>query len=94
MARPKGSRNKRTVLKEAEQHVGSKYVDQVLDSLYVLEMGMRHFFIRAEVSKGRKQSDVRVRSTAETGRTQRHVSLRFKGGLKSHVAARQLCATS
>jgi hypothetical protein len=30
----------------AEQHVGSKYVDQVLDSLYVIEMAMRHFYMR------------------------------------------------
>jgi hypothetical protein len=51
MGRPKGSRNKRTLLKEAEQHVGSKYVDQVLDCLYVLESAMRHFYIRAEMRK-------------------------------------------
>jgi coenzyme PQQ precursor peptide PqqA len=41
----------RTLLKEAEQHVGSKYVDQVLDSLYVIETAMQHFFIRAEMRK-------------------------------------------
>jgi hypothetical protein len=60
MGRPKGSRNKRTLLREAEQHVGSKYVDQVLDSLYVLESSMGHYFIRAEMGKnaGRKQSEV------------------------------------
>jgi hypothetical protein len=60
MGRPKGARNKRTLLREAEQHVGSKYVDQVLDSLYVLESSMGHFFIRAEMGKnaGRKQSEV------------------------------------
>jgi hypothetical protein len=51
---------RRTILKEAEQHVGSKYVDQVLDSLYVIEMAMRHFFIRAEMGKnaGRKKEEV------------------------------------
>jgi hypothetical protein len=27
-------------------HVGLKYVDQVLDSLYVIETAMRHFFLR------------------------------------------------
>ena len=60
MGRPKGSRNKRTLLKEAERHVGSKYVDQVLDSLYVIEMATRHFFIRAEMGKnaGRKKEEV------------------------------------
>jgi hypothetical protein len=51
MGRPKGSKNRRTILKEAEQHVGAKYVDQVLDSLYVLESAMRHFYIRAEIRK-------------------------------------------
>src|SRR5580658_10233877 len=60
MGRPKGSKNRRTLLKEAEQHVGSKYVDQVLDSLYVIETAMRHFFIRAEMGKnaGRKKEEV------------------------------------
>ena len=56
MGRPKGSRNKRTLLKEAEQYVGTRYADQVLDALYVIEKAMRHFFIRAETGKnaGRK----------------------------------------
>ena len=60
MGRPKGSRNKRTLLKEAEQHVGAKFVDRVLDSLFVIESAMRHFFIRAEMGKnaGRKQEEV------------------------------------
>ena len=51
MGRPKGSRNKRTLLKEAEQYVGTRYADQVLDALYVIEKAMRHFFIRAEMAK-------------------------------------------
>ena len=57
MGRPKGSRNKRTLLREAEQHVGSVYIDQVLDSQYVIETAMRHFFNRAEMGKnaGRKE---------------------------------------
>ena len=49
MGRPKGSKNRRTILREAEQYVGAKYVDQVLDSLYVLESAMRHFYVRAEM---------------------------------------------
>ena len=58
MGRPKGAKNRRTILREAEQHVGSKYVDQVLDSLYVIEMAMRHFYMRAEMGKnaGRKEA--------------------------------------
>ena len=31
--------------------IGSKYVDQVLDCLYVIEMAMRHFYLRAEMRK-------------------------------------------
>jgi hypothetical protein len=60
MGRPKGSRNKRTLLREAEQHVGSVYIDQVLDSQYVIETAMRHFFIRAEMGKnsGRRADEV------------------------------------
>jgi hypothetical protein len=60
VARPKGAKNRRTLLREAEQHIGSKYVDQVLDSLYVLEKAMQHFFIRAEMGKNtsRSQSEV------------------------------------
>ena len=60
MGRPKGSRNRRTLLKEAEQRVGAKYVDQVLDSLYVLENAMRHFYIRAEMGNntGHKKEEV------------------------------------
>ena len=48
------------MLREAEQHVGSKYVDQVLDSLYVIESAMRHFFTRAEIGKNarRKKEEV------------------------------------
>jgi hypothetical protein len=60
MGRPKGSRNKRTLLREAEQHVGLKYVDRVLDCLYVLESAMRHFYVRAEMGKnaGRNHAEV------------------------------------
>jgi hypothetical protein len=46
MGRPKGSKNRRTILKEAEQHVGAKYVGQVLDSLYVLESASRLISVR------------------------------------------------
>ena len=60
MGRPKGAKNRRTLLREAEQFVGSKYVDQVLDSLYVIEKAAQHFFIRAEMGKnaGRRAEEV------------------------------------
>ena len=60
MGRPKGSRNKRTLLREAEQFVGSKYVDQVLDSLYVIEKAAQHFFIRAEMGKHAGRNTLQV----------------------------------
>src|SRR6478736_192523 len=54
------SRNKRSLLREAEQFVGSKYVDHVLDSLYVIEKAAQHFFVRAEMGKnaGRRKEEV------------------------------------
>src|SRR5271156_592333 len=54
------TKNRRTLLREAEKHVGDKYTDAVLDSLYVIECSMRHFFIRAEMGKnaGRKKEEV------------------------------------
>jgi hypothetical protein len=60
VGRPKGAKNRRTLLREAEQFVGSKYVDQVLDSLYVIETAMKHFFVRAEMGKnaGRRSEEV------------------------------------
>ena len=48
------------MLREAEQFVGSKYVDHVLDSLYVIEKAAQHFFVRAEMGKnaGRRKEEV------------------------------------
>ena len=51
MPRKKGSKNFKTIMKEAEKHVGSKYVDQVIDPLYVVEKAMHHFFMLAESRK-------------------------------------------
>jgi hypothetical protein len=48
---PHNLENRRTSLREAEKHVGDKYTGAVLDSLYVIECSMRHFFLRAEMRK-------------------------------------------
>ena len=48
---PVSCRRKLALLREAEPFVGSKYVDQVLDVLYVIEKAMQHFFLRAEMGK-------------------------------------------
>jgi hypothetical protein len=46
------AKNLRTIIREAEENVGSKNVNQVLDCLWVMENAMRHFFILAEGQKG------------------------------------------
>ena len=54
--------------RKLNKHVGAKYVDQVLDSLYVIEKAMRHFFLRAEtgkaVGRGQQQVDENFRQAA------------------------------
>ena len=45
MGRPKGAKNRRTLLREAELKIVDR--GEFLDSLVVLEEGMRHFYIRA-----------------------------------------------
>ena len=52
MSHSRTAKNLRTIIREAEENVGSKYVNQVLDCLWVMENAMRHFFILAEGQKG------------------------------------------
>ena len=47
MGRPKGAKNKRTLLREAEQKLLSVKREDFLDAMVVLEEGMRHFYTRA-----------------------------------------------
>jgi hypothetical protein len=49
MARPKGSKNRRTMLREAEEAMGRP--EEFVDSLQVLEHTMRHFYGRALLLK-------------------------------------------
>ena len=62
MGRPRGAKNKRTLLREAEQEVDrAKATNEVpLDCIFVIEKAMRHFFLRAETGKavGRSQPQV------------------------------------
>jgi hypothetical protein len=64
-----GFLNRRTILREAEEHVGAKYVDQVLDSLYVIEKAMRHFFLR--LGRARQSAAVSVKLMRTTSRLPR-----------------------
>jgi hypothetical protein len=62
MGRPKGAKNKRTILREAEKEVDlANATNEIpLDCIYVIEKAMRHFFLRAETGKavGRSQEQV------------------------------------
>ena len=51
MGRPKGAKNKRTLLREAEQKLFSVNREDYLDAIVVLEEGMRHFYTRAVMLK-------------------------------------------
>jgi hypothetical protein len=62
MSRPKGSKNRSTILREAEEAAFAHKLDgrkqEFLDSLHVMEEGMRHFFAKAmhaKTSSGRPE---------------------------------------
>jgi hypothetical protein len=61
MGRPKGSKNRSTILREAQQTMVSRgllgHEQDFLDSLAVMEEGMRHFYVRAMAAKQTKQPD-------------------------------------
>jgi hypothetical protein len=62
VGRPIGAKNKRTLLREAEEAVDrAKATNDVpLDCIFVIERAMRHFYLRAETGKavGRSQQQV------------------------------------
>src|SRR5271168_5157764 len=64
MARPKGSKNRTTILREAQETMVARgllgHEQDFLDSLAVMEEGMRHFYVRAVAAKrnGLKQEIV------------------------------------
>jgi hypothetical protein len=57
MGRPKGAKNKRTLLREAEQKLLSVKREDFLDAMVVLEGGMRHFYSRAVQLKSTGKAD-------------------------------------
>jgi hypothetical protein len=61
MGRPKGAKNKLTILREAHKaRIDALREPEIIDNLHVIERAARHFFIRAEmgVNAGRKQSEI------------------------------------
>src|SRR5271168_4304855 len=55
MARPKGSKNRTTILREAQETMVARgllgHEQDFLDSLAVMEEAMRHFYVRAVAAK-------------------------------------------
>jgi hypothetical protein len=51
MGRPKGSKNRRTLIREAEEALGQGKPD--LDSLHILEEIMAHFYLEGMALKAR-----------------------------------------
>jgi hypothetical protein len=61
MGRPTGAKNRRTLLREAEEALGrTRDPNEVVDMLHVIEKAATHFFLRAKMGKnaGRNQSEV------------------------------------
>jgi hypothetical protein len=61
MGRPRGARNRRTLLREAEEALGrTRDPNEVVDMLHVIEKAASHFYLRAEMGKntGRSQAEV------------------------------------
>ena len=63
MGRPKGAKNRRTLLREAEADIAhAKDGTDILDCLYVMETGMRYFFMRAQAARNVKGNEAVVRA--------------------------------
>jgi len=61
VGRPKGAKNRRTLLREAEEALGrGRDPNEIVDMLHVIERAATHFFIRAEMGKnsGRRADEV------------------------------------
>ena len=61
MGRPRGAKNKLTILREAHKtRIDALREPEIIDSLHIIERSARHFFMRAEmgVNAGRKQSEI------------------------------------
>jgi hypothetical protein len=61
MGRPKGSKNRKTLIREAHMaQVNDLKEHEIVDSIHVLEASMRHFFYRAlrGESIGRKEAEI------------------------------------
>ena len=63
MGRPKGAKNRRTLLREAEADIAhAKDGTEILDCLYEMETGMRYFFMRAQAARNVKGNEAVVRA--------------------------------
>jgi hypothetical protein len=61
MGRPKGSRNKRTMLREAEETLGrTRDPNEIVDMLHVIERAASHFYLRAVMGKNGGRDDSQI----------------------------------
>jgi hypothetical protein len=52
MGRPKGAKNRRTLLREAEEALGrGRDPNEIVDMLHVIEKAASHFYLRAEMGE-------------------------------------------
>ena len=61
MGRPTGAKNRRTLLREAEEALGrTRDPNEVVDMLHVIEESATHFFLRAKMGKnaGRRTEEI------------------------------------
>jgi hypothetical protein len=61
MGRPTGAKNRRTLLREAEEALGrTRDPNEVVDMLHVIEVSATHFFLRAKMGKnaGRRTEEI------------------------------------
>jgi hypothetical protein len=62
VGRPRGARNRRTILREAEEAVDrATATNEIpLDAIFIIEKAMQHFFLRAEMGKNAGRSEAKV----------------------------------
>ncbi len=65
MSRPKGSKNRATILREAEVSmvdiIERRGKEAFLDSLFVMEEGMRHYYLKADAMRSTRSSQALIK---------------------------------
>ena len=102
MGRPRGSKNKVTILREAHRaRIDALREPEIIDALHIIERAARHFFIRAEmgVNARRKQSDIdedykQAAALARIGLSRPQRARRYTFPSRKRLLLRQRCVPS